>query len=117
MGSAKRYMKTRAKKRKLYPKKNHENSTESVDSNINKPSSSSQKIDLSFLDDNSDEESQVPVKECNVIINTDLLMSLILMIGRCPECDATVNITHDSMICRKRKDIYFPSTVLIVLGL
>ena len=42
--------------------------------------------------ENSSESETVP--KCNIIINTDLQLSLTLMVDRCPDCFAAVNVTH-----------------------
>ena len=34
------------------------------------------------------------VPECNFIINSELFLSLITMIGRCPTCIGSINIEH-----------------------
>ena len=41
------------------------------------------------------EDAPVTVSnDCNVIINSDFFVSLILMIGHCPGCTASINIEH-----------------------
>jgi len=64
-----------------------------VDQETAQKSASAQKIDLPDApQEHSSEPETTP--ECNFLMNSDLFLSLTLMIARCPVCVAAVNIIH-----------------------
>ena len=89
MGSGSRCNR-KARKRKGFAVKS---TTTTVDQDGSSPSNSaSTKKKLLFTPA---EDAPVTVaNDCKFVINSDLLMSLILMIGHCPDCAAPINIDH-----------------------
>jgi len=56
---------------------------------------SASKLNFSTLSEPERDDSGTDiVTNCNFIIESDLFMSLILMIGKCPDCAGSVNIEH-----------------------
>lgn len=104
MGSKSRYSKSRTRKRKYLGKKCDENGASSIEdkassengindggnTEVNK-SASGKKLNISST------ESVCLTSiaaECNFIMNSDLFISLLLMVGRCPDCVGPIDITH-----------------------
>ena len=107
MGSSKRYAATRSRKRKGFNKKPSQvpitpPSTPSTPATPTVVGASSRKfstpdIDVSENPPDVDEadESETCAFDCNFFMNSDLFMSLILMIGKCPDCSSPIEIKHD----------------------
>ena len=95
MGSETRHNKSRSTKRKEFAG----NFGDSIDNNqqqVQLPTSASAKK----LKTSSETETSCGITHgCNFIIDSDLFILLVTMIGRCPECVAAVNIQH--MIAQK----------------
>ena len=106
MGSTKRYKYNKGNKRRFFrgtAKKTDVNNEEhrlNEDAVVNQEtappksgSASEQKIDLpNAPQEHSNEPETTP--ECNFLMNSDLFLSLTLVIARCPACVAAVNIIH-----------------------
>ena len=116
MGSTKRYQHRRSRKRKFHERKPAEQQTPPTPTltdddntgskNLDK-SASSMKIDTSFVNESDNHESDNVREDCNIIMNTDLLFSLLYMIGRCPCCTSAININLDES-CKKGMSYTFP---------
>ena len=92
MGSGSRYNKSRSRKKKGFAG-NLSNSTDNNQQQVQLPTSTSalaKKLKTSL----ETETSCGIAHGCNFIIDSDLFIPLVTMIGRCPECVATVNIQH-----------------------
>ena len=93
MGSGSRYNKSRSRKRKGFAG-NLGNSTDSNQQQVQLPTSTSAKK----WKTSSETETGI-AHGCNFLIDSDLFIPLVTMIGRCPECAAAVNILY--MITQK----------------
>ena len=90
MGSGSRYNDRGARKRKCFAVKSTVTPT-NEDWTSASNSASAKKISLVTLA----EDAPVTVaNDCNLIINNDFFMSLISMIGQCPDYAASINIEH-----------------------
>ena len=90
MGSGSRYNKSRSRKKKGFAG-NLSNSTDNNQQQVQLPTSASAKK----LKTSSETETSCGIAHGrNFIIDSDLFIPLVTMIGRCPECVATVNIQH-----------------------
>ena len=90
MGSGSRYSNRRARKRKGFAVKSTATPTNEDGSSASN-SASAKKISLVTPA----EDAPVTVaNNCNFIINSDLFISLISMVGQCPDCAASINIEH-----------------------
>ena len=95
MGSGSRYNKSRSRKKKGFAG-NLSNSTDNNQQQVQLPTSASAKK----LKTSSGTETSCGIAHgCNFIIDSDLFIPLVTMIGRCPECAAAVNILY--MITQK----------------
>ena len=95
MGSGSRYNKSRSRKKKGFAG-NLSNSTDNNQQQVQLPTSASAKK----LKTSSETETSCGIAHGrNFIIDSDLFIPLVTMIGRCPECVAAVNIQH--MIAQK----------------
>ena len=114
MGSLKRYKKARASKKRFSSHKISKNTEENVQASsssqeataavvvdkeisaehlivndsINESASSS-KLNI---DNDDDDEGDGTNAEFHFIINSDLFLSLLIMLGRCPECCGPINV-------------------------
>ena len=96
MSSESTYNKSRSRKRKGFAG-NLGNSTDNNQQQVQLPTSTSAKKKMKT---SSETETSCGIDHgCNFIIDTDLFIPLVTMIGRCPECVAAVNIQH--MIAEK----------------
>ena len=95
MGSGSRYNKSRSRKRRGFAC-NLGNSTDDNQEQVQLPTSASAKK----LKTSSETETSCGIaRGCNFIIDSDLCIPLVTMVGKCPECVAAVNIQH--MIAQK----------------
>ena len=95
MGSGSRYNKSRSRKKKGFAG-NLSNSTDNNQQQVQLPTSASAKK----LKTSSETETSCGIAHGrNFIIDSDLFIPLVTMIGRCPECAAAVNILY--MITQK----------------
>ena len=107
MGSANRYAKKRARKRKGFCSSNQQSVDNSKQQKMDTPDqtqlsspttstgASISKLNFSTISEPERDDSGTDiVTNCNFIIESDLFMSLILMIGKCPDCAGSVNIEH-----------------------
>ena len=95
MGLGSRYNKSRSRKRKGFAG-NLGNSSDNNQQQVQLPTSTSAKK----LKTSSETETSCGIAYgCNFIIDSDLFIPLVTMIGRYPECVAAVNIQH--MIVQK----------------
>ena len=90
MGLGGRYNKSTYRKRKEFAC-NLGNSIDNNQQQVQLPTSTSTKNLKTSLET---ETSCGIAHGCNFIIDSDLFIPLVTMIGRCPECVATVNIQH-----------------------
>jgi hypothetical protein len=95
MGSEKRYKKVRSRKRKGFATRALNANTSVVDTTVNNEpiqnkSASGKKLNVSF----SESDPPIATPGCNFFINSDLFMSLINIVGRCPVCVAAIDIEH-----------------------
>ena len=90
MGSGSRYNNRRARKRRDFAVKSTAKPT-NEDGSSGSNSASVKKI--SFVTPAGDAPVTV-ANDCNFIINSDLFMSLMLIIVQCPNCAACINIEH-----------------------
>ena len=118
MGSLKRYKKARASKKRFSSHKISKNTEENVQASsstqeataavvvdVDKEisaehlivndsinvSTSSSKLNI---DNDDDDEGDGTNAEFRFIINSDLFLSLLIMLGRCPECCGAINVEH-----------------------
>ena len=92
MGSESRYNKSRYRKRKGFAD-NLSNSTDSNQQQVQLPTSTS--TSAKKLKTSLETETSCGIAHgCNFIIDSDLFIPLVTMIGRCSECVATVNMQH-----------------------
>ena len=97
MGSGSWYNKSRSRKRKGFAG-NLGNSSDNNQQQVQLPTSTSAKK----LKTSSETETSCGIAYgCNFIIDGDLFIPLVTMIGRCPECVAAVNMQH--MIAQKKQ--------------
>ena len=54
--------------------------------------------------------------DCNIIINSSLLMTLLQKLTKCPQCNEKVNIRH-SIKCPLDLPTFLVSNVYLVIGL
>ena len=98
MGPESRYNNRRARKKKGFAVKS---STTPTNEDGSSASNSASVKKISFVTPAGD----APVtfaNDCNFIINSDLFMSLMLIIVQCPNCAATINIEH---LIHKKMDL------------
>ena len=98
MGPESRYNNRREKKKKGFAVKS---STTPTNEDGSSASNSASVKKISFVTPAGD----APVtfaNDCNFIINSDLFMSLMLIIVQCPNCAATINIEH---LIHKKMDL------------
>ena len=117
MGSTKRYAATRSRKRKGFNKRPSQvpitlPSTPSVPATPTVLGASSSKLSTPHVDGSANlhdideaDESETIASECNFFMNSDLFMSLILIIGKCPDCSSPIGIKHE--ISKKRGVVQF----------
>lgn len=95
MGSGSRYNKSRARKRKGFASKTINSATtnanEMLNTNNNNTSASREKLDISSFPD-SDFPTATP--GCNFIMDSDLFLSLMTMVGKCPDCVGSIKMVH-----------------------
>ncbi|XP_057290075.1 uncharacterized protein LOC130612741 [Hydractinia symbiolongicarpus] len=104
MANKKSYQKRRSRKRKGFNGANVTASNTTLNGTSSEPiqeltepepstqtGASAAKLDCSTTSETIEKEF---VANCNIIIESDLLMSLIFMIGRCPDCAASVSVEH-----------------------
>ena len=100
MGASHRYAKRRSRKRKGFHGQNHWARENEEQTPLGSPTSASTgasaaKLNCSTISEPERDNSETDiVTNCNFIIESDLFMSLILMIGKCPDCVGSVNIEH-----------------------
>ena len=102
MGSSSRYKSSKGNKRKFFRGKvtiNDGYTASNVTQNVVNKSASAEKLEIS-LESNDDTSSPLTAFDYNFIINSELFLSLITTIGRCPACIASINIKH--LILEKR---------------
>ena len=105
MGSSGRYKRTRSKKRRFYGNTaskrdnlqqgnelsgNEKLVNENLTTEVHNVSASSSKLDTSTV---GALEGEI-APECYVMFNTDSLIAVLLMIGRCPNCIDAIEVQH-----------------------
>ena len=88
--SGSRYNNRRARKRKGFPVK----STTTPTNEDGSSASISVSAKKNSLVTPAEDAPVTVANDCNFIINSDLFMSLILMIGQCSDCATSINIQH-----------------------
>lgn len=98
MGASNRYRKSRAPKRKPPKKRSFQGNnltTESSNESEANLSASASKINVNLA-----ENAKTVPNECYLIVNSKLLINLLSMIGKCPECYDFLDFEH--LISRKQ---------------
>ena len=102
MGSKKRYEHSKGNKRKFF--RGSAKNTDKIDEEQEqkqdivvteenpKSSASADKIDLQERTEKDFEDEHMP--ECNFLMNSDLFISLLLLVARCPDCLSAINVVH-----------------------
>jgi len=99
MGSSRRYKKSRASKRG-FMKKNTKKLLDSASGHWQQHEEESMTFSISdeknegHESSNNEEENQNEESGFYFIMNSDIFMSLFLMLCRCPDCDSTVKVNY-----------------------
>ena len=103
MGSSKRYTNSRTKVRKCFYGKRFGREAKNTEKNTvvaepksppNSPTTGASSTKLNIAIPSVEDEFEIVQKNCNFIMQSELFMSLIYMVARCPDCVANVNIEH-----------------------